>query len=819
MGVLAGCGGSSGTIGGGGTPTLSLDDSSRFQGATAKVEVDLGTNITKITPLTSDSRAVFGPGSVSVSSAEVFSQTGNLTSSRILRLTFKNNTQVRLGGASELGFQIGTAVQSLSTSPFAGIGAGASTDGSVASAAVGSPIGAWEDENGNVFITQGVQGAIRVVNNGSVTTLSSNFSSPGGITGEPTGDFIFFVESGNHRIIRLRKDGREGVTLAGGGAGDAVGPAASARFNNPIGLASDPSTGTLYVADFGNGKIKTVSNWRSGPVQVGTLASGISQPIGVGFGTIDGRPIVATASANTGEVFVIDPTTGTRALIRTVTPNVTGVSVRENRVIVAASNNTVTSIRAGKGASPFTAASWSIEGSLGGPAGYAEGINARFSSPYLLSSGRDGILLADTSNHRVRRIVLPNFIGGFSSQPVTFSNAVHINTNGKATYSIGELDPAQSASVDVGFTVQFGAAMTFYITVYGDVNSTVPVDAQSGSARNVYVREIAGRRDVNRVIDGVGASAGFSNVRSMSATDDDWVFLTEAINGYVRVMSPTGAVTTLIGNRPQGGTQTNGTGDNFVAGSNEFTGISVNRNGTAFVFGTDSALFLATRSGPIDRPSSWTVNLIAGSPTTQGNAPGTGDEARMAFPYPTLSETTNLIYFADALNHRVGTVRFRGGSASNPVNWIVSTLAGSQIGVSGLVDGLLTAARFNLPIDVEPLRSGDLIVADVVNKRIRRVSPTGTVTTLASTAADPSALAIDDSDAIYVSSPDGLSRIYNGAEVRIMAANSPLNDGLAEQVGSGSVSVMPITVNRRTGRVFFYTFLRGTISAVDQIVP
>ncbi len=413
---LVGCGGGSSSLGSGGGGTFTpLADSSGGQGATARVEVDLTKNTAKVTPLTSDSRAVFGPGSVSVSSAEVFSQTGNLSSTRVLRLTFKNNTQVRLGGTSELGFQIGTAVQGLSTSLFAGIGAGASTDGSVASAAVGSPIGAWEDDNGNVFISQGVQGAIRVVNNGSVTTLSSNFSSPAGITGEPTGDFIFFVESGNHRIVRLRKDGRDGATLAGGGAGDVDGAAASARFNNPIGLASDPSTGTLYVAAFGNGKIKTVTNWRNGPVQVGTLTSGISQPIGVGFGTIDGRPIVATASANTGQVFVIDPTTGARALIRTVTPNVTGVTVRENRVIVAASNNTVTSIRAGKGASPFTAASWSIEGTLGGAAGYAEGVSAQFNSPYLLSSGRDGILLADTSNHRIRRIVLPNFIGGFSS--------------------------------------------------------------------------------------------------------------------------------------------------------------------------------------------------------------------------------------------------------------------------------------------------------------------------------------------------------------------------------------------------------------------
>src|SRR5439155_13069004 len=44
-----------------------------------------------------------------------------------------------------------------------------------------------------------------------------------------------------------------------GQAGHVNGAAAAARFNGPFGLAVDPS-GTLYVADTGNQRIRTVTN-------------------------------------------------------------------------------------------------------------------------------------------------------------------------------------------------------------------------------------------------------------------------------------------------------------------------------------------------------------------------------------------------------------------------------------------------------------------------------------------------------------------------------------------------------------------------------
>ncbi len=99
---------------------------------------------------------------------------------------------------------------------------------------------------------------------------------------------------------------------------------------------------------------------------------------------------------------------------------------------------------------------------------------------------------------------------------------------------------------------------------------------------------------------------------------------------------------------------------------------------------------------------------------------------------------------------------------------IVSTFAGSGAGSGGYADGTGTAAQFNNPSDIEIDEAGNLYVAEDYNNRIRKITPSGVVTTLAGsgvagfgdgigTAAQfsgPAGLILDSSGTLYVADTD-----------------------------------------------------------------
>lgn len=826
--LLAGCGGGgSAPIGSGGAFTFS--DNSNLQGATAKVEVDLETGKTVITPLGATSRAVFGSGAIGVSSAEVFRVTGSSVSARTLRLTFKNNSRVDYGASGGLRFMIGAASPGLTASTEAGIGAGARTDGSVASAAVGSPSGVWEDSDGTLFITQGVDGAIRTVRNGSVSTLNTLYNSPRGITGNPGSDFVYFCETGSHRIIRLRKDGKQGNVVAGNGtAGDAVGTGAAARFNTPIGLTSNPDTGTLYVADYTNGKIKAIANPDTSPT-VSTLATGIPLCLGIGFGTIEGRPLLVATSSGSGQVFLIDPTTGTKSVIRTLTPNLTGATIRENRVLVASSTNQVTVLRTGSGASPFEASSWQIEGTLGSTAGFADGVNARFNAPQLMSSGSSNVYMADSTNHRVRRLVLPNFLGGFSSQPAVFTNTQKFTPSNQGIYELGALAQGATVTKDVAFTVQFGASMTFFVTVTGGTDGVVPLDgAKNANAKNVYARLLAGSpTGQTGFVDGVGGAARFNSTNAIAVTDDDYVFVASA--QAVRIIAPDGTVRTIANKEQRTGTSVDGIGSGVTFAGNLVRGLYTNRAGTILLVSTNSTIYRGQRSPNSDimNPNSWFFQRVAGSTDgSVGDVTGDGDTARFNdIGAVAMSEDETRIYATCFNQAEVELIENRINVNGAPSTWQCSVLAGS--GTAGFADDSGTSAQFGFNMQgLEVDRFGNVYVADTGNNRIRKIDIERNVTTVAGTGTfgsndnageigSPRYLAMDDSDSIYFAAFNGNLRVFrNGQLYTVVVAGAYSGDGFVENF---TFAPERLTVNKKTGRLF--TCNSGRVFTVDALVP
>jgi hypothetical protein len=118
------------------------------------------------------------------------------------------------------------------------------------------------------------------------------------------------------------------------------------------------------------------------------------------------------------------------------------------------------------------------------------------------------------------------------------------------------------------------------------------------------------------------------------------------------------------------------------------------------------------------------VTTLAGSAGQPGSSDGTGSAARFCKPWDAVVDSAGNVYVADAGNDEIRKITPSG---------VVTTLAGSA-GQEGSNDGTGSAARFWYPEGVAVDSAGNVYVADTGNREIREITPSGVVTTLAGSA-------------------------------------------------------------------------------------
>ncbi|MBK6980993.1 MAG: VCBS repeat-containing protein [Betaproteobacteria bacterium] len=199
---------------------------------------------------------------------------------------------------------------------------GFSGDGGAATEAeLNSPSDVAVDATGNLFIADRHNGRIRRVNtSGIISTIAGNGSGLASGDGGPAtaagldpiaicldaSDNLYVADFGNNRV---RKISAAGVitTVAGNGApgneGDG-GPATAASFRNPIDVAVD-AAGNLYVADFNNARIRKVGATGIVSTVVGAAPAGFAGDGGPALAASMGRPEGVAVDA-AGNLYISD---------------------------------------------------------------------------------------------------------------------------------------------------------------------------------------------------------------------------------------------------------------------------------------------------------------------------------------------------------------------------------------------------------------------------------------------------------------------------------------------------------------------------------
>jgi sugar lactone lactonase YvrE len=369
-----------------------------------------------------------------------------------------------------------------------------------------------------------------------------------------------------------------------------------------------------------------------------------------------------------------------------------------------------------------------------------------------------------------------------------------------------------SFGLEAGSHAQTAAEEYTLVTLAGPVESPGALDGAGGGARfffpsgvavdglgNLYVADsgngtirkigpigeattLAGLAGNSGSADGTGSAARFRFACGVAVDVRGNVYVADSANHTIRKVSPTGKVTTLAG---QAGWPGSGDGTGRAAWFCFPTGVAVDGAGNVYVGDEHNHTIRKINLNA-------EVTTLAGLAGSPGSAEGLGSAARFYFPSGVAVDQAGAVYVADSGNHCLRKISPSGE---------VSTLAGLP-GTSGTADGTGSGARFHCPSGVAVDRAANVYVADAWNHTIRKVSPSGEVTTLAGLAGhfgsndgpgglcrfkQPRAVALDPEGVLYIADSGNhvLRKLLPSGEVITVAG---LAGGMGSSDGTGNAA-------------------------------
>ncbi len=529
-------------------------------------------------------------------------------------------------------------------------------DGTGSAARFTYPVGVAVDGAGNVIVADTSNHTIRKVTPaGVVTTVAgvprssgsgdgfgsqARFNFPFDVAIDASGN-VFVADTDNHLIRRVTADGR--VTTIAGSAqeqGEADGTGSAARFEFPWSVDVDPS-GNLWVADTQNQLIRKITS--AGVVTtIAGHADTIGNREGIGTESYLHLPSGIVYDVQTGGVFFTD---------------------RGNHGVRHISSTLQTA---------FFAGSVPLAGLTN-----ATGTAARFFYPEGITADGLGNVYVSESADTIRKISPSGQVTLFAGNP----NGLPGNADGAGT----------AARFDTPLGMAADSFGNVYVADYN--NFTIRKVTPAG-----VVTTFAGRAGFDGDQDGTGSQARFDLPNDVAVDSNNNVYVADSYNNKIKIIEPTGVVTTFAGSSFAGSSDGVGTSASF-----RFP-ISLDVDATRNIYVADWGNNLIRRIAPNGQ-----VTTVAGIRGQAGYRDGDKNTALFDEPIALAARPDGTLYVLESGSHAVRRVDRNGN---------VTTVAGVYES-PGNVDGTGSNARFYWPQGIEVDSAGRVLVSDRYNHNVR----------------------------------------------------------------------------------------------------
>ncbi|MGE0878254.1 MAG: prepilin-type N-terminal cleavage/methylation domain-containing protein [Acidimicrobiia bacterium] len=314
-----------------------------------------------------------------------------------------------------------------------------------------------------------------------------------------------------------------------------------------------------------------------------------------------------------------------------------------------------------------------------GSGGSADGTGTAASFIYptrAVFDSQGNLFVADSANNMIRKVTPAGVV-------TTFAGAVTAGTTN-----------ATGTAARFNFPIGIAVDATDNLYVADSGNNRVRKITPAGVVTTLAGSSIG-------YVNGTGTAARFSGPMGLAVDTSGNVFVADHGNNRIRMITPTGVVTTFAGSGTIGWADGTGTAMNF----NRPYDIAVAPSGDFYIADSDSQRIRKMTPAGV-------VTTVAGSGSV-GSADGTGSAASFNYPYGIAVDASGMIWVSDTYNGMIRQVTPDG---------VVTTYAGAPANYYTYVDGVGPIAGFSEPWGLAAAADGTVFVLDTASNRIRKIS-------------------------------------------------------------------------------------------------